>query len=121
MGRVVHFEFFTPDQAKEKEFFKTLFGWRSASGATTTTGWWTPAGAPGINGAIMPSAMPDQPRLVNTVDVPDLVASIANATAAGATTAMAKQEVPNMGWTANMLSPTGILFGMIQARPGGMM
>lgn len=121
-SRVTHFEFATPDPAKEIEFFKALFGWEIERWGDQE--YWlvgTGTGETGINGAIMPQMSPDQPRVVDTVEVDDLDASIAKATAAGATIAMEKQEIPNFGWTAYMLSPTGILFGMFETMPEGTM
>jgi hypothetical protein len=122
MSRVVHFEFATSDPAGEVEFFRSLFGWESQQWGDQDY-WLVDTGKDevGINGAIMPLNTTDQPRVVNTIGVENLDASIEKATAAGATVAVEKQEVPNVGWTAYMLSPTGILFGMIESMPGGMM
>jgi hypothetical protein len=122
MSRVVHFEFATSDPALEVEFFRSLFGWESQQWGDQDY-WLVDTGKDevGINGAIMPLNTTDQPRVVNTIGVENLDASIEKATAAGATVAVEKQEVPNVGWTAYMLSPTGILFGMIESMPGGMM
>lgn len=119
MGRVTHFEFSTPDPTKEVAFFKEVFGWTIEQWGDqeywlVTTG----ENEAGINGAIMPQAMADQPRVVDTVQVEDIDAATAKAVAAGATTAMAKQEVPNMGWTTYLMSPTGIMFGLFQPMPG---
>ena len=120
MNRVIHFEFSSPDPAREVEFFKSLFGWGVEQWGDQEY-WLVDTGKdePGINGAIMPQNMPDQPRVVNTIGVDDLDASMATASSMGATIALEKQEVPNIGWTAYMISPTGILFGMIEAMPGG--
>jgi hypothetical protein len=122
MSRVVHFEFATSDPAGEVRFFRSLFGWESQQWGDQDY-WLVDTGKDevGINGAIMPLNTTDQPRVVNTIGVENLDASIEKATAAGATVAVEKQEVPNVGWTAYMLSPTGILFGMIESMPGGMM
>jgi hypothetical protein len=116
-NRVIHFEFASPDPAKEAQFFKSLFGWGVDQWGDQEY-WLVDTGAenePGINGAIMPLSMPDQPRVVNTIGVDDLDAAMAKAAAGGATVALDKQEIPNIGWTAYMISPTGIMFGMIQS------
>ncbi len=122
MGRVTHFEFSTPEPEKEIAFFKTLFGWEIERWGDweywlVTTG----KDEAGIDGAIMPQRMPDQPRVVDTVEVEDIDASIAKAVEAGATLALEKQEVPNMGWTAYLMSPTGIMVGLFQSMPRGQM
>ncbi len=59
--------------------------------------------------------------MVNTIDVEDLDASIAKAEAGGATMALDKMEVEGIGWVAYMLSPTGIMFGMIESMQGAAM
>ncbi len=121
MNTVIHFELASPDPEKEVAFFQSLFGWEAQRWGEEEY-WLVDTGRgehePGINGAIMPLGMPDQPRVVNTVSVDDLDASLASATAAGATVAMEKQEVPNVGWVAYVVSPTGIVFGMLQPVPG---
>lgn len=119
MNRPVHFEFSSPDPRKEIDFFSGVFGW-------TTEKWgemdyWlvtTGKDEAGIDGAIMPQAMPDQPRTVDTIGVDDIDETVKKALAAGATIALPKQEIPNMGWTIYLLSPTGILFGLYQGMPG---
>lgn len=122
MGRIVHFEFSSPDPAKEIEFFKALFDWKVDQWGENDY-WLVTTGKdePGIDGAIMPQAMPDQPRVVDTVGVDDIDAMIEKAKAAGATLALEKQEIPNYGWSAYLISPTGIVFGLFQAMPGGQM
>ncbi len=122
MGRVTHFEFSTPEPEKEIAFFKALFGWQIEQWADweywlVTTG----KDEPGIDGAIMPQRMPDQPRVVDTIDVDDLDATVAKAIEAGATLALEKQEVPGVGWTAYIMTPTGIMVGLFQSMPGGQM
>jgi uncharacterized protein len=123
MDRVTFFEFATSDPAKEKAFFYEVFGWTIAQWGDqdywlATTG---PTDKPGIDGAIMPPPMPDAPRVVNTISVDDLDATIALATGAGATVVKEKQEIPNFGWLAYLVSPTGIPFGVIQPMPGASM
>lgn len=121
MNRVVHFEFATPDPAREVEFFKSVFGWQIEQWAgqeywLVTTG----VDEAGIDGAIMPQSMPDQPRVVDTIGVESIDDTIAKATAAGATLAMEKTEIPQMGWTAYLVSPTGLMFGLFENMPGAM-
>ena len=115
MSRVIHFEFATPDPEKEVAFFKELFGWDIQRWGEQEY-WLIDSGTDeaGVNGAIMPLQTPEQPRVVDTISVQDLDAAIATATAAGATVAMEKMEVQGVGWVAYVVSPTGIMFGMLQ-------
>lgn len=122
MDRVTFFEFSTPDPAKENAFFRDVFGWQIAQWGDNqywlaTTG---PTDKIGIDGAITPPSMADAPRVVNTISVDDIDATLERATDAGATVMVAKQEVPETGWLAYLLSPTGIPFGVIQRLPGAM-
>ena len=123
MDRITFFEFSTSEPAKENAFFKDVFGWQIAQWGQmdywlATTG---PTDKPGIDGAITPPSMPDAPRVVNTISVDDIDATLERAKDAGATVMVEKQEVPKTGWLAYLLSPTGIPFGVIQQTPGGSM
>ncbi|MGV8083693.1 MAG: VOC family protein [Coriobacteriia bacterium] len=121
MSRVIHFEFSTPDPQKEVDFFTTLFGWKIESWGEEQY-WLVDTGTgDGINGAIQPQNAPDQPQVVNTIDVDDLDSSLQTAAQAGATIAVPKQEIPGIGWVAYVLSPTGIMFGMLQPAPNAEM
>jgi predicted enzyme related to lactoylglutathione lyase len=119
MGRIVHFEFASPEPARETEFFAKVFDWKIAQWAENDY-WLATTGTdePGIDGAIMPLAMPDQPRVVDTIGVESIDETIAKAIEAGATLAVEKQEIPGMGWSAYLMSPTGILFGLFETAPG---
>jgi predicted enzyme related to lactoylglutathione lyase len=123
MDRVSFFEFSTADPAKEKAFFSDVFGWEIKKWGDqdywlVTTG---PADKRGIDGGIMPPSMPDAPRVVNTISVDDIDATIERAKAAGATVMVDKMDVPDMGTLAYLVSPTGIPFGLMQMMPGAMM
>lgn len=118
MDRIVHFEFATPDPAKEKAFFSEVFGWKIEQWGDNDY-WLATTGAdePGIDGAIMPQAMPEQQRVVDTIGVASIDETIRKAMDAGATMAVEKQEIPGMGWTAYLMSPTGIMFGLFETSP----
>lgn len=121
MGTVVHFELATDDPQREADFFAEAFGWKIERWGEEQY-WLADTGeGPGINGAIEPMAAPDSQRTVNTFGVDDADAAIARATAAGATVVTGKEEVPGIGWTAVLSSPTGIVFGIIQPLPGSTM
>lgn len=120
MNRVVHFEFVTDDPQAEVDFFTAAFGWTIERWGEQE--YWlvgTGLDEPGIDGAIMTPQAANQQRVVNTIEVADLEESMKRAMAAGASMAGEAQEVENVGWVAYLLSPTGILFGMIQSMSGG--
>ena len=123
MDKLTYFEFTSPDTAAEMKFFSDVFGWEFQKYGdqdywlATTTG---PDDGQGINGAIMAPPMEGAPRVTNTLNVDDIDAAIAAATAAGATIAVPKAEVPGYGTLAYLVSPTGIVFGVIQLSGGSM-
>jgi uncharacterized protein len=122
MSRVVHFEFATLEPETEVAFFHQVFGWDIQRWGEEE--YWLASTGPkedaGINGAIMPLRSPDHARVVNTVEVENIDVTIARATELGATIAMEKQDVPQLGFLAYLVSPTGIAFGLIQPAPDGM-
>lgn len=116
MNRVVHFEFATSDPEREIDFFTKVFGWKIEQFGDQE--YWladSGSGGDGINGAITKLDTPDQPRVVNVIDVDDIEMAIVAAVEAGARVVMPRQQVEGVGITAGLLSPTGILFGIIQA------
>jgi uncharacterized protein len=123
MERVSFFEFTTPDTAKEKAFFSDVFGWEITQWGDQDY-WLVKTGGPdmpGIDGAIQAPSMPEAPRVVDTITVADIDATIAKAKAAGAMVMVEKMEVEKMGTLAYLMSPTGIPFGVMQMMPGAMM
>jgi len=118
MGRPVHFEFATPDPDREIAYFSALLGWEIGRWGEEEY-WLADTGKEpmGINGAIMRQSAPEQPRVVNTMGVESIDDAITKAVELGETIAMGKQEVPGIGWTAYVISPTGILFGMLEPMP----
>lgn len=120
-NRVVHFEIPYDDGDRARGFYREAFGWELASwgegeytlvatGPTAESG----AAEPGfINGGMMQREAPySSPVLV--IDVQDIDASLAAVERLGGTTAMAKQPVGDMGWTAYFTDPEGNLLGLFQ-------
>lgn len=117
MNRPVHFEIATDDPQREMEFLTSVFGWKMESWGGGDQEYWlvtTGSDAAGIDGGLMPKNSPNQPPVVNTIDVDDIDAATQRAVDAGATVAMEKVEIPGMGWNAYLVSPTGIMFGLFQ-------
>lgn len=120
-GRVVHFEIPYEDGDRARRFYSETFGWDLRSwgeGEYTlvTTGPTGESGAtePGfINGGMMKREAPyGSPVIVIGVD--DIDASLARIEELGGTTAMAKQPVGDMGWSAYFKDPEGNLMGLFQ-------
>jgi uncharacterized protein len=123
MARVLHFEIHAGDPARAIAFYQRLFGWRFQQWGDQAY-WLIVTGAddtPGINGGLLPrrGAAPANGQPVNafacTVDVADLGASLAVATAAGATIALPRMPVPGVGWLAYIVDTEGNILGLMQA------
>ena len=124
MPRPVHFEIHAGDPARAIQFYEAVFGWRFEKWAGGDQEYWlvkTGAG-PGIDGGLLRrrGPAPGSHDAVNaypcTVDVPDLDAFLAKATAAGATVAVPKVDVGGMGWLAYVKDTEGNVLGMMQMK-----
>jgi predicted enzyme related to lactoylglutathione lyase len=129
MNRVVHFEIHAVDLDKMQKFYSDIFGWQikdmgpnMGNYRMVTTGE-NKAGEmwPGINGGITPrhGAAPVGGEPVNayvcTIDIENIDDMMAKVKTAGGTEALAKMQVPGVGWLAYMKDPEGNIFGMLQA------
>jgi predicted enzyme related to lactoylglutathione lyase len=120
MRRPIHFEIPAEDPERAIAFYQAVFGWTFQKWDGPMPYWIVmtgPSNEPGINGGLMPRRDPAQP-CVNTVDVPDLDASLATVAANGGQTVVPKMPVPGVGWLAYCKDTEGHIFGMMQADPG---
>jgi predicted enzyme related to lactoylglutathione lyase len=130
MGRVIHFEIHAEYPERAAKFYAGVFGWKITKWDGPVDYWLvtTGDGNPGIDGAIMRrmGANPDPKEptpvigYVNTIDVDNLDASIEAVKKAGGIEALAKMEVPGVGWMAYYKDTESNIFGMMQATPGAM-
>ncbi len=120
MYRPIHFEIPSNNPEAAMKFYGDLFGWKFQSWGGGPMEYWTvttgDASQPGINGGLMRRMHPEQP-CVNTIDVPDLDAAVANAVKAGGTIAVPKMPIPGIGWLAYVKDLDGHIFGMMQNDP----
>ena len=104
----------TPERAAR--FYTEVFGWEIEMWDGPVEYWLVTTGEegqPGINGAIMRAQQPEQ-TTTNTVDVEDLDATVARATAAGATVVVPRMPIPGMGFLAYLTDTEGNTFGMME-------
>lgn len=116
MDRVVHFEISSVEPEALVGFYENVFGWQVRKWDGPEDYWLAAtgeAGSPGIDGAFMHP--PDGiPRVVVTVEVADLDATIAKVKANGGRVAAEKIAVPMIGWAAYLVDPQGTMIGMMQ-------
>jgi predicted enzyme related to lactoylglutathione lyase len=115
MNRPIHFEIPAEDPSRAIQFYETVFGWRFSKWDGPMEYWVidTGEGAPGINGGLMTRRDPAQP-CVNTMDVPDLDATIKVIESAGGICVVPKMPVPGVGWLAYFKDTEGHIFGAMQ-------
>lgn len=123
MPRPVHFEIHAADPDRAVAFYETVLGWKFERWGDIPYWLITTGEGPGIDGGLVPRRGPapaeDAPvgSFVNTIDVPDLDATIRAVTDGGGTVALAKHAVPTVGWLAYCKDTDGNLFGLMQSDP----
>jgi len=117
MARVVWFEFFTEEAAKDRAFYKEAFGWESEQWGDRPYWLWLPheKTQPGIPGGIGLSLKQGMTQsVVCTISTENSDAATAKAVAAGATVVVPKQAVRGTGWLTYLADPAGIVLGLMQ-------
>lgn len=113
-NRVVHFEIPATQPAALTEFYSSLFGWKFQKADMPGPEYWlcdTGAEGPGINGAVMQRQHAQQPWM-NYVDVASIDAAIETATKLGATIALPKTPISDLGAVAAIIDPQGNICGL---------
>ena len=112
----VHFELNTPDLAKAKDFYGTLFGWQFHD---------MPMGPAGVYSTFKPDHGPGGGMLsmpngnhgwLSYVGVDDIHASTEKARSLGATIVMGPQEIPDIGSMTILTDPTGCTIAIFQPK-----
>jgi hypothetical protein len=115
-NRVVHFEIPAHEPQALTRFYGELFGWKFEKADLEGPEYWfciTGSSEPGINGAVMKRQDEHQP-LLNYVDVESIDEAIAKATNLGATVALPKMPVGQIGFVAALVDPQGNMCGLWQ-------
>jgi predicted enzyme related to lactoylglutathione lyase len=123
MARVVHFEIHASDPERAARFYESVFGWRFQHMAAID--YWTIATGegPGIDGGMLRRRgdPPVHGQAVNahvcTIGVESVDASMNAALKAGATLALPKMAIPNVGYVAYLVDTEGNIFGVYQDDP----
>jgi uncharacterized protein len=116
---LVHFEIPATDPAKVARFYGQLFGWKFNKWEGGNMDYWLishkDAQSPDDTmGGLYKRNMP-QEGFLNYINVKSIDESIKNATNLGATVVMAKQEIPNIGYSAVLKDPDGNTFALFQS------
>ncbi|HVY86289.1 MAG TPA: VOC family protein [Caulobacterales bacterium] len=123
MARVVHFEIHAGDPERAARFYQEAFGW-TFQHIPQLDYWLIGTGeGEGINGGLLrrrgPAPTLGQPvnAFVCTLGVDDFDAAFAAAIKAGASIAMPKTPIPNVGYVGYLHDLEGNIFGVHQADP----
>ncbi|HWH00376.1 MAG TPA: VOC family protein [Pilimelia sp.] len=121
-GRVVHFEVPVDDAERARAFYGEAFGWQlqsmpQMSYTLVTT---TPSGDAGpmepgaINGGMLARQGPIQSPVI-VIEVSDIDAALARVEQLGGRTALGRQAVGDMGFSAYVHDTEGNLIGLWQS------
>jgi uncharacterized protein len=123
MARVVHFEVHAADPERAQRFYELVFGW-TFQHRPGIDYWAISTGeGPGIDGGMLRRRgdPPAPGQAVNahmcTIGVGDLTASMDAAVKAGATVALPRMAIPNVGHVAYLVDTEGNIFGVFQDDP----
>ena len=109
----VHVELNTQDVPKAKRFFSQLFGWKLADMPMGGESYTMIDVGDGTGGGMMKHPMPGAPAMwLAYVLVDDIEAATKKVKALGGTVMKEKTEVPDMGWLAIIVDPTGAMLGL---------
>ena len=121
MGKVVHFEIPTDDEARAREFYSSIFGWqlqvmdemqytlvRTVSVDEQTQ---LPTEPGAINGGLMKRSA-ETPAPVITVDVDSIDDSLKQIESSGGSTITPRTEIPGMGAFAYFKDTEGNVLGL---------
>jgi uncharacterized protein len=128
MNRVVHFEIHAKDLDRTQKFYEGVFGWaitdmgpQMGNFRVVVTGKDEPGSQwNGINGGIIPrhGEVPKGGEPVNaficTIEVENIDETLEKISKAGGTVALAKMDVPGVGFLAYRKDPEGNIFGVLQ-------
>ena len=113
----VHVELNTSDVAKAKSFYGNLFDWKMEDMAMDGGTYTLIRVGEGTGGGLMQHPMPGAPSMwLSYVLVQDIDAATKKVKALGGTVMKDKTEVPDMGWFAIIVDPTGAMLGLWKAK-----
>jgi hypothetical protein len=108
---VVHFEVQSKDNAKQQEFYASLFGWKIDADNPIKYGMVDTDSGAGIAGGVGPTD--GEPRVTFYVRVPDLEATLKDAESKGAKRLMGPTDVPGGPTIAMFADPEGNVIGLM--------
>jgi predicted enzyme related to lactoylglutathione lyase len=118
MARVIHFDISGENPGQLVPFYEGIFGWKFNKWQGPMEYWLIetgPENEAGINGGLTRRQTDD--RVVNTIGVQDIDATLEQVRAKGGTVIAEKDAIPGMGWFAQFRDPEGNVFGVMQEDP----
>lgn len=116
--QIVHVEIPARDTKAASSFYAELFGWNMETDDQFDYTMFSPGDGPGGGFVTIDGEKTKPGDVVVYVDTDDLDATIAKAESLGATTVVAKTEIPGMGWFAVIVDPSGNKLGLWRGSGG---
>lgn len=122
MHKVVHFELPADDEERARTFYRDAFGWQMQTmpgmgytlvSTTPTDEQGRPTEVGGINGGMLARQGPITAPII-TIEVDDVDAALARIEELGGKTALGRQVVGEMGFSAYFVDPEGNVVGLWQ-------
>jgi predicted enzyme related to lactoylglutathione lyase len=111
-GRFVWYDLMTRDQKSAEEFYTGVLGWGTQAWDGMPYTMWTANGTP-IGGIMpMPEAAGAPPHWLAYISVPDVDATVDQATSLGARTLVPAKDIPAVGRFAVLADPQGAAFAV---------
>ena len=120
---IIHFEIPAENVEKLKSFYETLFGWKIVKTGVDFMDYWVIQTVPtddngmlkrpGVNGGMYKKESESNVS-INYVAVEDIDKALVDAVKLGGKVVQGKQEVPGVGYVAQLRDPEGNAIAMIQ-------
>jgi predicted enzyme related to lactoylglutathione lyase len=108
---IIHIEFSAQDRESAAQFYNEVFGWKTSQMPEMNYASFEAEGGPGGGFNPVTEQYPAG-TVVVYIATDDIEASLAKVESAGGKAVMPKTEIPEVGWVAMFVDPTGNLVGL---------
>ncbi len=116
----VHIEIPVNDLESGGAFYEQLFGWQTRLWPEMDYMTFNPGEGPGGGFAVVDGQRAVAGRILVHVGTDDVSATLARAESLGATTAVPRTEIPQVGWFGVFIDPAGNPIALFEPLPGSM-
>lgn len=113
-GRIVHWELMGPDGDALKDFYSTIFGWKSEGVPGFDSYYMVDAESAGVGGAVGKGSNDMPAYLTMYIEVENINDHLQTITSAGGTTIVPRTVVPGTVVFAMFQDPAGNIVGLVE-------